>query len=77
MDRVRFAGAVVRTSYLDATLWMRRRVEHPRLTRTEDFGRLGYVHHFRLEDPSDIDDNLRKLMCEAYRVGTQELRSEW
>jgi hypothetical protein len=50
MSRVRFAGAVVRVSYVDAGLWMRRRVEHPLLRRTEDFGRLGYVHHFRLED---------------------------
>jgi hypothetical protein len=75
MERVRFAGAVVRVSYLDAGLWLRRRVEHPRLSRVEDFGRLGYVHHFRLEQPSDIDAALKSLMAEAYRVGTQELRA--
>jgi hypothetical protein len=73
--RVRFAGAVVRTSYLDAELWLRRRADHPRLHRVEDFGRLGYVHHFRLEEPEQIDAPLRTLMREAYRVGTQELRS--
>jgi hypothetical protein len=73
--RVRFAGAVVRTSYLDAGLWLRRRVEHPRLRRAEDFGRLGVVHHFRLEHPEQIDAALRTLMREAYRVGTQELQS--
>ena len=71
--RVRFAGAVVRGSYLDAGLWLRRRVEHPRLRRVEDFGALGYVHHFRLENPTDIDAPLRTLMQEAYRVGTQDL----
>ena len=71
--RVRFAGAVVRTGHLDAGLWLRRRVEHPRLQRVEDFGPLGYVHHFRLERPEDIDAGLQKLMEEAYRVGTQEL----
>ena len=71
--RVRFAGAVVRGSYLDAGLWLRRRVEHPRLRRVEDFGVLGYVHHFRLENPTDIDAPLRTLMQEAYRVGTQDL----
>ena len=27
--RVRFSGAVVRTTYLDASLWLRRRAEHP------------------------------------------------
>jgi uncharacterized C2H2 Zn-finger protein len=72
--RVRFAGAVVRTSYLDASLWLRRRAEHPRLRRVEDYGKLGYGHHFRLESPADIDAPLQALMHEAYRVGTQELR---
>jgi hypothetical protein len=71
--RVRFAGAVVRVGYLDAGLWLRRRVEHPRLRRVEDFGPLGYVYHFRLERPSDIDGSLQTLMQEAYRVGTQQL----
>jgi hypothetical protein len=73
--RVRFAGAVVRVSYLDAGLWLRRRADHPRMHRVEDFGRLGYGHHFRLERPEDIDAALRNLMSDAYRVGTQELRS--
>ena len=73
MARVRFAGVVVRTGHLDAGLWLRRRVEHPRLQRVEDYGRLGYGHHFRLERPADIDAELRKLVGEAYRVGTQEL----
>jgi hypothetical protein len=73
MARVRFAGAVVRTSYLDAGLWLRRRADHPRLSRVEDFGPLGCGHHFRLEHPDEIDDALEDLMREAYRVGTQEL----
>ncbi len=77
MSRVRFAAGIVRMRHVDVHLWMRRRIEHPLLRRTEDFGRLGYVHHFRLTDPSEIDADLRKLMCEAYRVGTQELKSEW
>ena len=72
--RVRFAGAMVRTSYLDAGLWLRRRADHPRLSRVEDFGRLGCVLHFRLESPDDIDESLRALMHEAYLVGTQQLR---
>ena len=73
MARVRFAGAVVHNSYLDAGLWLRRKAEHPRLRRIEDFGRLGQVHHFRLERPDDVDAALEALMREAYRVGTQEL----
>ena len=73
MARVRFAGAVVHNSYLDAGLWLRRRADHPRLRRVEDFGPLGCGHHFRLESAEDIDAELVALMCEAYRVGTQEL----
>lgn len=71
--RVRFAGAVVRVGYLDAGLWLRRRVDHPSLRRVEDFRPLGYVHHFRLERPADIDPALQTLMEESYRVGTQDL----
>jgi hypothetical protein len=73
MARVRFAGAVVHNGYLDAGLWLRRKVDHQRLRRIEDFGRLGQVHHFRLERPDDVDAALEALMREAYRVGTQEL----
>jgi hypothetical protein len=66
--RVRFAGAVVRVGYLDAGLWLHRRVEHPRLRRVEDFGSLGFVHHFRLEQPADIDGSLKELVLEAYQA---------
>ena len=73
MARVRFAGAVVRAAHVDGRLWLRRRATHPLLDSVEDFGKLGCVHHFRLESAVDIDAELEKLMCEAYRVGTQEL----
>lgn len=76
MARVRFAGAVVHNSYLDAGLWLRRKADHPRLRRIEDFGRLGQVHHFRLERPDDVDADLKALMREAYRVGTQDLTAK-
>ena len=65
-QRVRFAGAVVRPTWLDAGIWLRRRVEHPRLIKTENYGRLGYGHHFRLERPADIDSALERLLRESY-----------
>jgi len=64
--RVRFAGAVVRRGWLDAGLWLQRRVTHLRLHRVEDFGRLGYGVHFRLTAAADIDRALVVLMREAY-----------
>ena len=76
MARVRFAGAVVHNEYLDAALWLRRKVEHPRVRRVEDYGRLGFGYHFRLERPEDIDRALVALMREAYKVGTQEITAK-
>lgn len=75
--RVRFAGAVVRVGWLDVTLWIPRRAEHPLLRKTEVFGPQSYVLHFRLERPEDVDEALEQLMEEAYAVGRQEhLRKE-
>lgn len=70
-SRVRFAGAVVKKTWLDAGIWIRRPVDHPRLIRSENFGRLGYVHHFRIEGPADIDGALEKLVREAYEMATR------
>jgi len=69
--RVRFAGAVVHKTWLDAGLWLKRRVTHSRLYRVENFGPLGYGHHFRLERAADVDAPLRALMREAYGIGAQ------
>ena len=69
--RVRFAGAVVRQQWLDAGLWLKRRVTHPHLHRTEDLGPLGYGVHFRLRTPADIDRRLAALMREAYAEAVQ------
>ena len=70
--RVRFAGAVVRKNWIEAGMWLRRQITHPRLVKTESFGKLGYGHYFRLESPEDIDQKLVELLGEAYRVGQQD-----
>jgi hypothetical protein len=69
--RVRFAGAVVHPDWLEATLWLRRPVEHPCLRRIESLGGLGYGLHFCLRQSSDIDEALAELMREACRIGEQ------
>jgi hypothetical protein len=66
---------VVQASSLDATLWLKRKVKHPRVQRVEYFGALGYGYHFRLERPEDVDRRLRALVREAYRIGKQESRA--
>ena len=67
-SRVRFGGAIVHDAWLEGTLWLYRRVEHPRLHRLEPLGGQGYAAHFRLEQPGDIDDALEALVREAYAL---------
>jgi Domain of unknown function (DUF5655) len=69
--RVRFAGAVVRKDWLNATMWLKRRITHSRLVRTVSFGELGFGHHFRLSKPEDVDPSIVKLLSEAYAIGQQ------
>jgi len=73
--RVRFAGAVVHKGSIDAGLWLRRRVTHPRLQRIEDFGRLGYGIHLRLTQPSDVDALVVAFIREAYALAITGGRS--
>ena len=67
MASVRFAGVSVRKGHLVAHLWMHRRVEHPLLKKTDDYGKLGFVHIFHLTQPGDVDGRLKTFMKEAYR----------
>ena len=72
--RVRFASAVVHRNWLEANLWLPRRIKHPMLHRTENLGRLGYGIHLRLQGPEDIDPAIALLMHEAYAIGQQKHR---
>lgn len=74
MVRVRFAGAVVRSRWLDATLWLKRRAEHPSLRRVEFLRPADYIHTFRLRSPADLDAGFAALVREAYAIGTQSHR---
>jgi hypothetical protein len=70
--RVRFGGAVTRRDWLEARLWLKRRVEHPALVRVESYGPLGYGHYFQLRSLADFDDALAALVGEAYAIGCQD-----
>jgi hypothetical protein len=69
--RVRFAGVTVHRNFLEATIWLKRRIDHRLLSRVEPLGNLGFNHHFRLTDPSDADESLGKLIREAYFFGSR------
>lgn len=71
--RVRFAGAIVHPKWLEATMWLRRAVEHPSLRRIESLGRLGYGLHFCFRGPDEVDGAIAALLREAYSIGCQEV----
>ncbi len=71
--RVRFAGAVVRKQWIEGGLWLKRRVDDPRFTRVEHYGRNDWVYRFRLQHAADLDGALKTYLCEAYAVGRQRI----
>ena len=73
MVRVRFAGAVMRKSYVRCGFWLKRRVESPRFDRIEQITKRDHVYTFRLTDPGQLDEELAIWAHEAYAIGCQEL----
>lgn len=55
-------------------LWLKRRIESPRFTRIERFPPGDYVHHFKLADLAELDDEMASWIAEAYQVGMQRWR---
>jgi hypothetical protein len=69
--RVRFAGAIPRKSYLQCSFGFRRRVEHPRFYKIEQYTPHWYGHHCRIERDEEFDEEFKKWIREAYAVGEQ------
>jgi len=57
---------------LEAHVVLTRRLESPRFRRIETMTPKCYVHHFRVESPSELDAEVKSWLQEAYKVGTQE-----
>jgi hypothetical protein len=72
MVRVRFAGAVPRTRWLDVGFWLPRRIEHPRFHKIETIYPNAHVHLLRITEPEQIDGQLARWVREAYAVGCRE-----
>ena len=69
--RMSFAQITPRQRWLDGHLVLAQRRESPIFRKIETFSPRNHVHFFRLENPSDINDELRQFMREAYAVGEQ------
>ena len=70
--RVRFAGAVLRKKWLEARLWLKHPVTHPSLRRVEKVGARDFMHYFRIETATAMDEIFIGFLPEAYAVGIQE-----
>jgi hypothetical protein len=69
--RMSFAQLTVRRSWVLGHLVLARRVEDPLFTKVESFSPRNHAHHFRLDDPRDVE-RLREFAREAHAVGRQE-----
>ena len=69
--RMSFAQITPRRQWLDGHVVLARRLESPRFRKIETFSPRNHLHAFRLRDMSDIDDEFRQWLAEAYRVGEQ------
>jgi Bacteriocin-protection, YdeI or OmpD-Associated/Domain of unknown function (DUF1905)/Domain of unknown function (DUF5655) len=72
MVRVRFAGAVPKSRWLEVGFWLPRRIESPRFRRVETIYPNAHVHVLRITEPSQLDAELAGWLRQAYAVGRQE-----
>lgn len=72
MVRVRFAGAIPKTRWLDVGFWLPRRIEHRRFHKIETIYPNAHVHLMRVTSPEQLDPQLATWLKEAYAVGCQE-----
>ncbi len=69
--RMSFAQVTPRRRWIDGHLVLPRRIESPRFRKVETYSPRNHVHVFRLYDVTDIDDQFRAWLLEAYQVGEQ------
>ena len=70
--RMSFAQLTPRRRWVDGHLILARHVDSPLFVKVETFSPRNHLHAFRLIAPTDIGEELRGLMREAYKVGAQE-----
>lgn len=69
--RMSFAQLTVRRRWVLGHFVLARRAEDPLFSKVETFSPRNHLHHFRLDDPADVDA-LRAFAGEACAVGRQE-----
>ncbi len=70
--RMSFAAVQVQHGRIVGHLVLPRRHERRCFMRIDSISRSNHVHHFRIEKPEDLDEELRGFIERAYRVGQQK-----
>lgn len=69
--RMSFAAVMPRKRWLDGHVVLARFCENQRFTKIDYISPRNVVHHFRISDPTDVDEEVRAWLAEAYAVGEQ------
>jgi hypothetical protein len=71
--RIRFAAVMAQKRRVIFGMLVPRDVTSPRIVKREEFGSKRYVGvHVVLEDVTQIDREIKRLMRKAYKIGCQE-----
>ena len=69
--RMSFAQLTPRSRWIDGHIVLASPVRARCVRKVETISARNHVHHFRLEGPDDLTEELRALLREAYAVGEQ------
>jgi hypothetical protein len=64
-----FAGLKPRPASLDGYLDLQRQIEDRRIRRSGPYTKRLFVHHFRIVEASELDEEFADWIAEAYAVG--------
>jgi len=70
--RMSFAAIQVQSCRIIGHLVLAHRHERPCFHRIDSISRHNHVHHFRLEKPEDLNEELCRFIAQAYAVGQQK-----
>lgn len=70
--KVRFVSVQVRKHWLDVGIWLTRQQPHSNLKRIETLMPRAHIHHFRLNNVSQLDNDFIVLLKESYLVGCRD-----
>ena len=73
MVKVRFSGVNrLGRDYIQGAFWVKEKIISDKFYKTEEYTPNDFGHYFRIYNESDIDDEFRKYMKMAYKIGERK-----